>query len=67
MDRAISLEAEICLPNLLEIVEARGIALGEVVWRGPAIGTDEDPQPGVNFDIVSDDKVVPMTVCEEGN
>lgn len=67
MDRANNLDAEIRLPNLLEIVEAKGITLGEMVWRGPAIGTDDEPRPGVNFDIVSDDKVVPMTVCEESN
>lgn len=51
MDRA----TEVRLANLLEILDAKGANLGERSWLGPVIGSDDEPDPSVSHDLVSDD------------
>jgi hypothetical protein len=69
MDYPATFRTEGRLSNLLDIIEARTGVTRDIVWWGPVIGADEpvqvdslaNPAP----DLLSDDKVVPMTVCEE--
>jgi hypothetical protein len=70
MNGMVKFEVENRLANLLEIVETRTGNTENVTWWGPVIGADEPVQddafPPAISDLVSDDKRVPMTVCEEG-
>lgn len=54
--------------NLLDIIEVRSAQAADATWWGPVIGSDEDipSDNGIEpvADLVSDDKFIPMTVCE---
>lgn len=76
MDRLSSAMAAGRLTNLLDIIAVRTGSVGDAIWWGPVVGADE-PSPAIGADdtdksitagrpdMVSDDKRVPMTVCEE--
>ena len=62
----MKIDAEAALSNLLDIIEARAVSAQDARWWEPVIGADELSPPGLpTFDLVSDDKLVPMTVCED--
>jgi hypothetical protein len=71
MDRLLKPDVPQRFSTLFDMVEAKRGSAAEAAWWGPVIGADEasppPPSPGLvaGAELVSDEKLVPLTVCEE--